>query len=263
MEHSIEPSTLNSLTASGFGPQIVDVRRRAAFEAGDAIIRAAIWRDPDDIEQWHATLDLGRDIIVYCVHGHEVSQTAASVLRSKGYPARYVAGGFEAWRDAGYFVTQKPGKPSVWITRERPKIDRIACPWLIRRFIDPDARFVYVPAERVLAQAGETGAIAYDIPGVDYSHEGNLCSFDIFIRRHDLTDPPLLTLAKAVRGADTNRLDLDPVASGLYSISLGLSANIADDHAMLRQGMVIYDALYRWYADLRQETHNWPPKMTA
>ena len=133
-----------------------------------------------------------------------------------------------------------------WITRERPKIDRIACPWLIARFIDPAAEFLYVPAADVLNIAKETGAIPYDIPGVEYGHRGELCSFDAFLDKHDLNDPALRQLAVIVRGADTDRLDLAPQCAGLLALSLGLSRNFADDHVMLSHGMVMYDALYAW-----------------
>ncbi|MFP5411266.1 MAG: chromate resistance protein ChrB domain-containing protein, partial [Gammaproteobacteria bacterium] len=133
-----------------------------------------------------------------------------------------------------------------WITRERPKIDRIACPWLVARFIDPEAEFLYVPAADVLNIAKETGAIPYDIPGVEYGHRGELCSFDAFLDKHDLNDPALRQLAVIVRGADTDRLDLAPQCAGLLALSLGLSRNFADDHVMLSQGMVMYDALYAW-----------------
>ena len=133
-----------------------------------------------------------------------------------------------------------------WITRERPKIDRIACPWLIARFIDKHPEFLYVPADQVLKVAAETGAIPYDIAGVELTHVGALCSFDAFIRKHALSDPALDRLALIVRGADTSRLDLTPQSAGLYAISLGLSHRFTDDHEMLRHGMLIYDALYAW-----------------
>jgi hypothetical protein len=148
-----------------------------------------------------------------------------------------------------------------WITRERPKIDRIACPWLIRRFIDPDAEFLFVPASDVLRVAGETGATPYDIPGVEMTHVGELCSFDAFIARHALREPALQQLATIVRGADTSRLDLAPQSAGLYAVSLGLSQVFEDDHEMLRHGMVMYDALYAWCKACQAETHNWPPNM--
>jgi hypothetical protein len=146
-----------------------------------------------------------------------------------------------------------------WVTRERPKIDRIACPWLILRFIDAQAQFHYVPADRVLAMAQERRAIPYDIPGVELTHVGELCSFDAFLKRYRLADPALLHLAVIVRGADTSRLDLTPQSAGLYAISLGLSAILTDDHEMLSHGLVMYDALYAWCAKLQKETHAWPP----
>jgi hypothetical protein len=146
-----------------------------------------------------------------------------------------------------------------WITRERPKIDRIACPWLILRFIEPDAEFLYVPADRVLSIAQETAAIPYDIPGVALSHVGERCSFDAFLAKYQLTDPGLERLALIVRGADTSRHDLAPQCAGLYAISLGLSATIANDHEMLRYGLIVYDALYAWCLHLQDETHHWPP----
>ncbi|MGH6865748.1 MAG: chromate resistance protein ChrB domain-containing protein [Methyloceanibacter sp.] len=145
-----------------------------------------------------------------------------------------------------------------WVTRERPKIDRIACPWLIKRFIDEDPEFLYVPPDQVLAVAEKTGAIPYDVPGVELSHDGELSSFDAFLKNYGLDDPALQHLAKIVRGADTSRHELTPQCGGLFAISLGLSANFPDDHEMLRHGMMIYDALYRWCSDLQAETHNWP-----
>lgn len=147
-----------------------------------------------------------------------------------------------------------------WITRERPKIDRIACPWLITRFIDRDAEFLYVPASEVLRVATETGAVPYDVPSVEMSHVGELCSFDAFLHKYQLKDAALAQLAAIVRGADTSRLDLTPQSAGLYAISLGLSRNFNNDHAMLAHGMVLYDALYAWCQSCQHETHNWPPK---
>ena len=148
-----------------------------------------------------------------------------------------------------------------WITRERPKIDRIACPWLVARFIDRDAEFLYVPAGDVLRIAEETGAIPYDIPGVELSHVGELCSFDAFLAKYGLSDSALKQLAVIVRGADTSQLELTPQSPGLYALSLGLLQNFLDDHEMLRHGMVMYDALYAWCQYCQAETHNWPPKM--
>lgn len=150
-----------------------------------------------------------------------------------------------------------------WVTRERPKIDRIVCPWLILRFIDREAEFLYVPAPEVLRVAADTGATPYDVPGVEMSHVGELCSFDAFLAKHRLQEPALQQMAAIVRGADTSRLALTPQSAGLYAISLGLSRVFADDQEMLRHGLVMYDALYAWCREGRGETHNWPPQMAA
>ena len=146
-----------------------------------------------------------------------------------------------------------------WITRERPKIDRIACPWLIARFIDEDPEFLFVPSADVFRVAEQTGATPFDIPGAELCHVGEECSFDAFLKRYELTDPALHRLAVIIRGADTSRLDLTPQSAGLFAISLGLGAIFEDDHEMLRHGMVIYDALYAWCKSCQKETHHWPP----
>jgi len=146
-----------------------------------------------------------------------------------------------------------------WITRAQPKIDRIACPWLILRFIDKEAEFDYVPADQVVPLAAQTGATPFDVPGVELTHVGDLCSFDAFLSRFGLQDPALSRLAVIVRGADTSRLDLAPQSAGLYAISLGMSATFPDDQEMLRHGLVVYDALYAWCARLQDESHGWPP----
>ena len=150
-----------------------------------------------------------------------------------------------------------------WVTRERPKIDRIACPWLVTRFIDREPEFLFVPASRVMEVARETGATPYDVPDVELTHVGELCSFDTFLSRYGLKDAALAQLAVIVRGADTGRPELAPQAPGLLAISLGLSAVFADDHVMLRHGLVLYDALYAWCRSCQGETHNWPPNMVA
>jgi rhodanese-related sulfurtransferase len=147
-----------------------------------------------------------------------------------------------------------------WITRERPKIDRVACPWLVSRFIDREAEFVFVPADRVLAEAAQQNAIPYDVPDVELSHVGPLCSFDAFLAKYELDDPALNALAPIVRGADTGHPELAPEAPGLLALSLGLSRRFDDDHEMLRHGMVMYDALYAWASGARNETHGWPPQ---
>jgi hypothetical protein len=144
-----------------------------------------------------------------------------------------------------------------WITRERPKIDRIACPWLIARFIDPEPEFLFVAPDRVMAEAKAQGAIPFDVPGVEYTHVGDDCSFDTFVKKHCAEDAALRDMAVIVRGADTDRHDLAPQCAGLLAISLGLSKLFADDHAMLGHGMVMYDALYAWCRHARGERHNW------
>jgi hypothetical protein len=151
-------------------------------------------------------------------------------------------------------------RPTRWVTRERPKIDRIACPWLIRRFIDPSADFLYVPTTRVFEIAKREAAVAYDIPGAEFSHVGEHCSFDAFIKRFRIDDAGIAALAPIVRGADTDRHELAPESAGLHALSLGLSLNFADDHALLEQGMIVYDALYAWAAKAKGERHNWRPQ---
>lgn len=148
-----------------------------------------------------------------------------------------------------------------WITRERPKIDRIACPWLIKNFVDKEAEFIYVPKEFVFEKAKELDAIPYDIPNAEYSHEGEFCTFDFIIKKHGLTDPALHQLATIVRGADTDSFDLAPQAAGLWAISAGLSYNIKDDHEMLALGMKMYDALYSWAKYVSDEKHTWNPNL--
>jgi hypothetical protein len=159
--------------------------------------------------------------------------------------------------------TTRPPSLTKWVTRERPKIDRIACPWLILRFIDPAAEFLYVPSADVLKVAQQTGATPYDIPGVEMTHVGDLCSFDAFIHKYKLNAPALQQLATIVRGADTSRLGLSPQSAGLFAISLGLSRNFSNDHEMLQHGLVMYDALYAWCEQGQAESHEWPPKMAA
>ena len=149
-----------------------------------------------------------------------------------------------------------------WITREHPKIDRVACPWLIARFIDKTPEFLFVPPAEVIPQAAALGAIPYDVENVELSHVGPLCSFDAFLLKYQLTDPALAELAIIVRGADTDMQSLHPACAGLFAISLGLSHNFKDDHEQLRHGFVMYDALYAWCRHARGEKHNWNPQNT-
>jgi hypothetical protein len=183
----------------------------------------------------------------------------ATALRAAGVDAVFLQDGIAGWIAKGLPTHRTIGAtPGKWVTRERPKIDRIACPWLIRRFIDPQAEFIYVPTKDVLEVAKATGGTPYDIEGVEFAHEGERCSFDTIVRIYGIKDPALDHLAEIVRGADTSRHDLTPQCGGLFAISLGLSANFPDDHEMLGHGMVMYDALYTWCRSLQAETHNWP-----
>ncbi len=243
-------------------PIVIDVRRAAAFNASREMVRGALRREPEGVEAWAKTLPASSRVVVYCVHGHEVGRNAAEALARRGIDARYLEGGLEeGWKGAGGALDAKPANAATrWVTRERPKIDRIACPWLITRFVDPQAEFHYVPAGEVQRAAKERDAVPYDVGGVHFTHEGDLCSFDAFLRHYRLSDPALQDLAVIVRGADTGRLDLAPQAAGLAAISLGLSRTFADDHEMLRHGMVVYDALYAWCKEGKQEVHTWNPQ---
>jgi rhodanese-related sulfurtransferase len=254
---SVSAASLRQSLASGRPPLVIDVRKGPTFLGAPDLIRGALRRDPLRVADWGKTLPGEAEVVVYCVHGHEVSQGAAKALGAK-----YLEGGIEAWRAAGGELSGKPkGASSRWVTRERPKIDRIACPWLVQRFIDPDAEFLYVPTPDVKRIADEREAVPYDIPDVEFSHDGELCSFDAFIEHFRLQDPALEELALNVRGADTGRLDLAPQAAGLLAISLGLSLNHANDHDMLAQGMAMYDALYSWCRKGKTETHTWNPDL--
>jgi rhodanese-related sulfurtransferase len=261
----ISVADLRPMLATANAPLIFDVRRDKAYSESDSVLASARRLRPEDIESRMQEIPKNRSVIVYCVHGHEVSQTAVKVLRGAGVDARFLEGGFVAWQAVGApLATKQPevGVPSTiesgsrWITRERPKIDRIACPWLVRRFLDPGARFLYVASDQVLAEAQRLGAIPYDIPAVRFSHRGDQCSFDAFISEFGLSDPALAAVADVVRAADTGHLEDSPQAAGLLAVSLGLSAIYSDDHQMLEAGMLVYDALYAWARSARSEIHN-------
>ena len=259
--NSISAVELKRQVAGGQPPIVIDVRRQPAFLESRTMIGGALRRDPEQVGAWAKSLPAASSVVVYCVHGHQVSQNAAAALAKAGLNARYLEGGLEeGWKAAEGPLDAKPANGSTrWVTRERPKIDRIACPWLISRFVDPGAEFLYVPSKEVLSVAEAKDAIPYDVPDVHFTHDGELCSFDAFIRHYRLTDPALRDLAVIVRGADTARLDLAPQAPGLAALSLGLSRNFADDHEMLKHGMVMYDALYTWCKQGKEEVHTWNP----
>lgn len=268
ISNPIAAAELARTLGSARHPLVIDVRREAAFAASPNLMCGSIYRKPEKVAQWSTELPTGRAIVVTCVHGHEVSQNTAAELQAAGFEARYLAGGIEGWIEAGYPHFRKTAvydgtRQTAWITRARPKIDRIACPWLIRRFIDPLAVFHYVPSDQVLIQANARNAVPFDIPGVAFSHRGETCTFDSLLEDFGLQDKALAQIARIVRGADTSRLDLMAQSSGLYAISLGLGDLIEDDHALLEAGMPIYDALYRWQRDLTRESHAWPPREMA
>ena len=255
----ISPTDLYLELGTARAPVLIDVRSDLNSDPDQRLIVSARPM-PVTPEQWTIDLESGQRFVVYS-GDDEVSEGVAQALCEFGKDARYLDGGFAGWLANGLPTRrQLTTDTKKWVTREQPKIDRIACPWLIRRFIDPDAEFIYVPVDRVLEEAKALSAIPYDIPDVEFSHEGERCSFDTFLRLYDIADPPLERLALIVRGADTSRHDLAPQCSGLFAISLGLSANFADDHEMLEHGMVLYDALYTWSRSLQAETHGWPPK---
>jgi len=251
MEMAITSLELNQRLGAFPPPTLVDVRRQPAFDEDPRTIPAAMRRLPEGLDTWASTLEPWRPVVVYCVRGHEVSRHAASALCARGLDARYLAGGIEQWKARG-LPTRAFAAPTRWVTRERPKIDRIACPWLIRRFIDPAAEFFYVPAAEVRGFADASEAEPYDVPDVRYTHAGHECSFDAFVRLHDLDDPALAALARIVRGADTGAAELAPEAPGLLAVSRGLSATFADDYEMLKWGMLVYDSLYVWCRDTRR-----------
>jgi rhodanese-related sulfurtransferase len=258
---SITITELSSQLGSPGAPLLLDVRREERFIEHPRMIASALRVKPQDIESSRLP-QRDRPIVVYCVHGHEVGQDAAQMLRNRGFDARYLEGGIAAWDDA-HLPTLRVTNARVhaggsrWVTRERPKIDRIACPWLVRRFIDPLAQFEYVPPEQVVSHADAHGAIAYDVPGVQFTHRGEQCSFDALMADFDLQDPALARLALIVRGADTDRLDAAPQCAGLLAVSLGLVALHSDDHVLLEHGMQLYDALYAWCKQAAPERHGW------
>jgi len=247
---SIAPEQLAALIGRADAPLVLDVRSEERFCESARIRPGAVRCSPADVPRFAAASAPGR-VVVYCVHGLEVGEQAAADLCQRGWAAVFLQGGIEGWIERGRPALRKRPdlgvtgeQPSRWITRARPKIDRIACPWLIKRFIDPRAEFFYVPTEQVFDQASRLQAIAYDLPGAPIGHEGEQCSFDALLRAFDLQEPGLAALARIVRGADTSHPELAPESSGLLAISRGLSHLHEDDQAMLAAAMPLYDALY-------------------
>lgn len=261
---TISVDKLHRLMGTPRSPRLVDVRTPEAFAADPRHIPCSVWRPHETLPEWIEQFR-GSSTVVICQHGHKLSEGVAAWMRHEGIAAEVLEGGHVAWVESGKPVIPASALPprdasgrTVWVTRARPKIDRIACPWLIRRFVDPNAVFLYVAAAEVEAVAERFAATPFDIDGVRWSHEGELCTFDVMVRDFGLTSEPLDRLSTIIRGADTARHDLAPEAAGLLAASLGLSRMYADDLEQLEAGMGIYDAFYRWARDATEETHTWP-----
>ena len=245
--------------------RIFDVRRPPAIEPASRFLPGSRWRNHVEALDWADGLSRDNLIVLNCMHGHNVSQIATALLREKGYNARALAGGVDGWIEAGLPTIGQSrlcpvaATPSTWVTRINPKIDRVACPWLISRFIDPDAVFHFAEAEWVIDIADELSGVAFDTPGAVIEHDGDLCSFDTLLREFDLNDPILAQLATIVRGADTDRNGLAPEAAGLLSIMLGNSILGKADHDVMRLGVPVYDALYARLKLAGNEIHGWQP----
>jgi rhodanese-related sulfurtransferase len=265
---AITPQELSKLLGHADSPLVFDVCMCEDYDTQPLLIPGSRWRDHQLTAQWASEIPDGARVVVTCVKGWKVSQAAASELRLMGIDAAILQGGNNAWIDAKLptvkkrgLIGNREGKASRWVTRVNPKIDRIACPWLISRFLDPHAQFFYVEPAQVINAGVELDAIPYDVEGVELTHRGATCSFDTLIDVYGIRDPALDRVALIVRGADTARMDLAPEAAGLLAISLGNShLAAADDHEALERGMAVYDALYAWARFASGETHNWPAK---
>jgi rhodanese-related sulfurtransferase len=267
--NEITVSQLDRLIGVPDAPVLVDVRTDEDAAADPRLLPGAVRRDWRRAAEW-AREFAGRRAVILCQRGLKLSQGACAWARHEGVEAETLEGGFEAWRDAGAPLVPAARVPprdeagrTVWVTRSRPKVDRIACPWLIRRFVDPGVVFLFVAPAEVPAVAERFGATPFDVEGVEWSHRGEFCTFDVMLREWGLGTEPLSRLAALVRGADTARTDLAPEAAGLLAVSLGLSRMHRDDLAQLAAGMALYDALYRWCRDATDETHNWPAAKPA
>ncbi len=260
----ITTAQLGRLIGTPNAPTIIDVRIDPDVEEDPQLIPGARRHAFDEMDALAPEL-VGQKVVVYCQKGKKISQGAAAVLRCHGIQTECLEGGHFGWRDAGLPLIPLDAIPAmnswnqtVWVTRHRPKIDRIACPWLIRRFVDSRARFLFVAPSEVEAVAERFGATPFDIESQFWSHRGDHCTFDTMIEVFKLSLAPLNHLAEIVRGADTDQLQLTPQSAGLLSVSLGLSRMYRDDLAQLKASMMIYDALYRWCRDATGESHAWP-----
>jgi rhodanese-related sulfurtransferase len=261
MAFSIPPAALGRRIGLPDCPQIIDVRTDEDWAADPRLIPGSLRRSHRDVAAWAPALR-GQRTIISCQKGLKLSEGVAAWLRHAGAEAQVLEGGFLGWIEAGQPLLRTEHLPvasgSLWVTRQRPKVDRIACPWLIRRFVDRSAVFLFVAPEQVSAVADRFGAIPFDIDGVFWSHRGETCTFDTMLDAFGLATPALARLALLVRGADTARLDLAPQCAGLLAASLGLSRLYSDDLAQLDAGLALYDAFHLWCRDAVEETHNWP-----
>ena len=260
----ISCANLARLMGTPGAPVIIDVRTDEDFNADPQIIPAAIRHPFTSISDLAPEL-ADQHAVVYCQKGLKISDGAAAMLASAGVHCEYLEAGHFGWRDAGLPLVPAEKIPladdrdhSLWVTRIRPKIDRIACPWLIRRFVDPNAQILFVATANVEAVAERFNATPFDIEGVFWSHRGDQCTFDTMIAEFNLGTEPLLRLAQIVRGADTDNLSLSPQCAGLLAASLGLSRMYGDDYEQLEAGFALYDAFYRWSRDAVDESHQWP-----
>jgi rhodanese-related sulfurtransferase len=264
MPSTITVAQLSRLVGLPNAPTLIDVRIPDDYQQGTRLLPASCRRDFKTVSDWAGEF-AGQQVVVICQKGQKLSQGVAAWLRHEGIAAESLEGGFEAWRDASALLIKTESMPiadnkgrTVWVTRARPKVDRIACPWLIRRFVDPHAVFLFVEAAEVPAVADRFKATPFDIDGVFWSHRGGRCTFDTMIEEFGLLSEPLDRLAVIVRAADTASLDLVPQAAGFLAASLGLSRMYRNDLEQLDAGMLLYDAFFRWCRDAVEETHNWP-----
>ncbi|MEM7194660.1 MAG: sulfurtransferase/chromate resistance protein [Pseudomonadota bacterium] len=261
----ITSAQLYRLVGTAHCPAIVDLRIDADFDDDPRVIPSSRRFGFNDIDAMVSEFP-DRSVVVYCQKGKKISQGAAALLRARGVKAETLLGGHFAWRDSGYpmipsgKLTREGKQTGLWVTRHRPKIDRIACPWLIRRFVDPAATFLFVPPADVFDVAERFGAEPFDMDQGFWTHRVDRCTFDTMIEEFNLEFPALKELAVVVRGADINQHDLSPQSAGLLAVSLGMSRMYRDDLEQLDACMPIYDALYRWCRDAMDENHDWPVK---
>ena len=261
--NEISVQKLSKLIGTPDCPVIIDVRIDDDFDDDPQLVPTAFRHPFHDIASVGDRL-CNRSVIIYCQKGLKISQGAAALLRNMKIDAQVLEGGQFAWRDAGLPMVStknipalKSNQPTVWVTRHRPKIDRVACPWLIRRFVDPDAQFLFVAPSQVENVAERFGAIPFDVEGVFWSHRDEYCTFDTMLEEFGIKNDALEIIARIIRGADTDNLNSAPQAAGLLAVSLGLSRMYRDDLVQVDSAMVVYDALYRWARDATDEGHDW------